>query len=250
MLQIYKKNETYSYKLFFLFFCLLLNMQNVCSQNNQLSFGFHLNNRGYGLETRLGVGKNLSKPKFLELGIWGLKAIKEQRISNFELFNPYVDPGPFVYGKINHAMMVQTGVGFTKTIAQRTTRNNVGVYLNTSGGILWGLIAPVFIDYHSPGANEYDFITARYNPEVHQREFILQSRSFWKGKEELGITPGVYFRQGLVLEFGNYMYAPNKIETGFMLNTFFNSPNLLYKQKYPSSFLSFYISFALLNLNT
>lgn len=250
MLQIYKKNKSYFYKLFYLFFCLLLNAFTSYSQNNQLSFGFHLNNRGYGLETRLGIGRNTAMPKFLELGIWGLKAIKEQRISNFELFNPYVDPGPFVFGKINHAMLLQTGVGFTKIIAPRTSRNNVGVSLNTSGGILWGLITPVIIDYHLPGANEYDFITTQYDPEVHQRDFILQSRSFWKGRNQLGVSPGAYFRQGLVLEFGNYMYTPNKIETGFMLNAFFNSPNIMYKQKYPSTFISFYISFALLNLNT
>lgn len=182
-----------------------------------------------------------------EFTLTGLKDLKEIKISNVDFTNPTLTPGAFVYGKINQVTPLRFGFGKEFILSRRPDRNSIGAYWHSSVGLTIGLQTPVFIDYVNPGANDIGFVTVRYDPNLHQRQNIIQSYSFLKGLSQAELLPGIYTKQGTVLEFGNYTYTPNRVEAGFMLEAFFIRPDIMYQRKHPNIFLSFYLSFAILN---
>lgn len=212
------------------------------------SSNIHLSDRGYGFGMSLHETSNARINSIYELLFIGLRDNKEIKISNVDMVNTTLTPGAFVYGKVNQFIMMRAGYGKEISLARRPDRNSIGVLWSTSIGLNIGMQSPVFIDYYTPGQNDYDFLTVKYNPSIHERPNIIQSHSFFKGLSEVKLLPGIYTKQALVLEFGSYSYAPNRIEAGFILDTYFARPEIMYGRKHAPVFISFYVSFALLNI--
>jgi len=213
-----------------------------------LSANVHLSDRGYGFGMNFRESSNSRINTSYELLVSGLRDVKEIKISNVDMINTTLTPGAFVYGKLNQFIMLRAGYGKEVSLARRPDRNSIGVIWSASTGINLGMQSPIFIDYYTPGQNDFDFLTVKYNPAIHERPNIIQSHSFFKGLSEVKLLPGIYVKQALILEFGSYSYAPNRIETGFILDAYFNRPEIMYNRKHTPVFVSFYVSFALLNI--
>jgi hypothetical protein len=226
---------------------MLLFYEESVSQELGIASNIQASNRGFGLLVNLRKEKPSGNYSLYELGYIGVKDAKEVRISNVNLVNPSMTPGAFTFGKVNYLQIIRVGLGEEFVLAKRPDKNAVGVVWTYSGGLNIGLQAPVYIDYNTPGANDFGFQTFRYDPAVHERQNIIQSRSALKGMGKSKILPGIYLKQGMIFEFGNYTYSPNRFETGFVLDAFLEKPVIIYDKKHPNIFLSFYVSFAILN---
>lgn len=219
----------------------------MAAQNLELSTQIQATNRGYGISINLRQAAKETGVNAIELSYNGIRDHKEVKISNVNLVNPSLTPGAFTFGKINYLQAVRIGLGREKMWAKRPDKNAVAVIISTIAGANLGLQVPVFIDYNTPGANDFGFQTFRYDPAIHQRQDIIQSRSALKGMSKSKILPGLFVKQGLVFEFGNYTNAPNRLEAGWMVDALIKKPEIMYEKKHPNIFLSFYVSFAILN---
>ncbi|MCK9481057.1 MAG: hypothetical protein M0R38_04765 [Bacteroidia bacterium] len=212
-----------------------------------ITSSLHLNNRGSGL----GFGvreKNKKKVNSVyEFHVMNLKSFKELTISNVGMANSSQEPGTFKYGKINQVLQFRFGYGKEVSLAKRPDKNAIGIIWNSTAGLNLAFQIPVFIDYNTPGQNENGFITVRYDPEVHERPNIIQSHSYYNGLSGSKFIPSLFLKQGLIMEFGNYANSPSRLESGLILDAFPIQPQIMYNQKLPHFFLSFYVSFALLN---
>jgi len=92
----------------------------------------------------------------------------------------------------------------------------VQVSLLYYGGISLGLTKPVYLYIINTNTNE--ITEEKYNPEVHNLDYIYGRASFLSGILELGFYPGVYAKGGLDFEFGVKNKAISSLEVGGTLD--------------------------------
>lgn len=236
------------YKLLALALLSLWTLRSQAQGVSSFSADVHLNSRGFGLQFNYLVPQSNTFSKKIITQFSSVKDPKEITITNLTLSNPDINNGGYEFGKINSMYAMRFGMGFEKPLAARPDKNAVGVIYSASAGLNLAVQSPTFIDYYDPSQVEKQFVTERYNPEIHQRQNIIQSRGFFYGLKSAHILPGLFIDQSFVYEFGKYSYLPNRITTGVLIDAHFIRPELLYQNKHPSVFLTFYISFAILNL--
>ncbi|MCO6495008.1 MAG: hypothetical protein J5I91_04925 [Bacteroidetes bacterium] len=237
----YKKN-------FGILLSIFLYISTGYGQEHVFTTNININNRGSGIGLGLHQKSNNKVNTKFELNFMTLKDPKELLISNIGMSNSGIDPGTFKFGKVNQVLQTRLGYGKEITLAKRPDRNSIGLIVNATVGLNFALQIPVYIDYNTPGQNELGFVTERYNPEIHDRERIIQSHTYYnRGFTNAKFIPSIFIKQGLIMEFGNYTKTPNRIEGGIILDAFIIRPELMYKSKLPHIFPSFYISFAVLN---
>lgn len=225
-------------------------LQLKSQEEHTFGSNLQLNSRGFSVVFNVLQQSSKRSNNLYELSIGNVKDAKEIRISNLDMVSNIAPPGVFTYGKVNSLYALRLGYGKEITLAPRPNFNAVGLIWSCTGGVNIGVQSPTFIDYYMPGATDYSIQTVRYNPEIHERRHIIQSKNFFRGLNQASILPSIYIKQGIVVEFGNYTYAPNKIEAGFMIDAYFIRPELMYLRTHPTVFTSFYISFAILNIET
>lgn len=222
----------------------------VAQSGFDMSAYIQLTSRGFAVQLD---AVNISPQKYrplYEIAVGNLKDMKELRITNTQVMSPTAPPGVFTFGKIHHLYYLKSGFGRQLVVADRPDFNTVGISLKGVMGLQLGIQSPVFIDYYHPNqTNDEGVVTIRYDPQVHVREGIIQSRNFFSGLNQASVLPGVYMKGGTLIELGNYTYTPSRLEAGISVDAYFIRPELMYGRRHPAVFTTFYISFALLNVN-
>lgn len=216
----------------------------ITFEDRSLKAGVHLSPNGTGLFYRNCVPVKGKKYRVFDISLTGVRSVKEKSILNQRMFNP----SPYIYGKVNRLYALRPMIGLQKTMAQRQSKNSIGVNIFALGGISLGLIKPIYVDIEAVDPNTPNaFYTksVRYNPSTTNRDKIFGYSSFDKGIGQTKAQLGLSFKAGADFNWGNYSSDFRSLEIGILLDYFPARPEIMYGIKNKVVYSSFYISFAL-----
>jgi hypothetical protein len=206
----------------------------------QWSLGALLHTNGWGLKFR--KGKNITA---LRQFMWELEWSTYKSPKEIKQVNPYYsDSRAYIYGKLNYLSFLRGGVGFQHILNRKPYWGGIQLSWIYSGGISLGLTKPSYLYIiHTINDQEFEIVEERYDPDVHNIDYIYGRGSFLAGILELGFYPGIYLKTGLDFEYGARNKALSSLEVG---TTFDVSPIAIPIMAYNPKqrfFLTIYISF-------
>ncbi|PKP11780.1 MAG: hypothetical protein CVU09_02790 [Bacteroidetes bacterium HGW-Bacteroidetes-4] len=178
---------------------------------NERTFHLMLNSNGWGGGFMYGKMKNIYRKQLWNVEFVSIKDPKEYRVSH-----PYYpDLRRFVFGKANEMYNFRFGLGQQFNLFDKKDRGGIEVRLFYHTGLSVGVLKPLYyITSESPRVEE------KFDPAIHSPYDILGGASFFKGFNELNVTPGVYLKAGSGFEFSQREKFLNVIEGGVGLDVF------------------------------
>lgn len=204
--------------------------------------GITAHTKGMGINFRTILNENDGGiSNFFNVDLVSWKYAKEKKV-----YNPNLpDPTPYTYGKLSRLYALHLGLGKQIILAQRNTRNAIGIQVLGSAGLSVGALKPNYVDLQKTAPNgEFIVVSEKYNPAKQTPNEILGYSSYSKGFDELKALPGLYAKVGINVEWGNYLSESKSVEVGTMFDFFPGRPNVMYGLTNKTVFSSFYISFA------
>lgn len=178
----------------------------------QWSLGIMFHTNGWGLKFRRGKNIVALRQFMWELEFSTYKSPKEVRI-----INPYFsDSKSYIYGKLNYLFFLRGGIGQQHIMNRKPYWGGVQVSLLYYGGISLGLTKPVYLYIINTDTGE--ITEERYDPAIHNLDYIYGRASFLSGIIQLGFYPGVYAKGGMDFEFGVKEKAISSLEIGATLD--------------------------------
>jgi hypothetical protein len=203
---------------------------------HQWSLGALLHTNGWGLKFR--KGKNITA---LRQFMWEIEFSTYKSPKEVRSINPYYsDSKSYIYGKLNYLFFLRGGIGQQHILNRKPYWGGVQLSVLYYGGISLGLTKPVYLYIINPNTGE--ITEEKYNPDIHNIDYIYGRASFLTGLIQLGFYPGVYVKGGLEFEFGIKNKATSALEVGATLDfSPIPVPLMAYNPK-QQFFLTLYIS--------
>ncbi len=206
--------------------------------------GLQASPNGFGFVFRNVAPSRKSLGKVLDVNFTSVRHYKEKTILN----QRSVNTSPYIFGKINKFFALRPMAGIQKTLAEKRSKNSVGINMFGVAGPALGFLKPVYvnvemIDPNNP--NAYISVARKYEPEKISPSAIIGNASFVKGLDETKLVAGLSFKTGVEFNWGYYSSEFKSIEVGVLIDYFPSRPELLYNIKNKSVYSSFYLSFAI-----
>jgi len=167
-----------------------------------LSGGLTLATNGIGGELNaLLTPTPLIENQKITLSFQSIKHSRETKIQN----SRYVNPKPYVYGKLNGATTIRLSYSMSKQIGQRMT-SKPSVFWGFSAGPSLGILKPYYIGYQSNAPESNSPALVPQSAETIANQDSIYGPAPWTlGTDELSFKPGLHF-----------CYVPfNKLESFF-----------------------------------
>jgi hypothetical protein len=216
-----------------------LNEQQKVFFRNERSFAIMLNTDGYGFGYRSAKRIDYLNKRLFEIEGGTLKHPKEYKQPTL-----YTQGGSFKYGKINYPFYFRGGLGHQHEIFKKADLGGIAIrYFYSAGGIL-GFYKPIYykIVYPLPG-NEYMIKEEKFKPAITQPQDIYSKASFFKGFNEIKLTPGLYAKGGFNFEYSKEDKVIHAIEIGAQINAFANTIPIMASSDNKSIFFSLFVSY-------
>ena len=196
--------------------------------------GLQVNNHGLGCNFRRGFHETVKKKKFFELDFVTLKHPREVKQSTSD------QTSNFVFGKLNDAYSVRFGYGKHNVLAYKPFGKGVEIKSIYSFGLTTTFLKPVYYLVIFPG--QLQPVEERFDPEKHELYNIIGSGSYFKGFNELTLQPGLYAKMAINFEYATDRQSIRSLETGVVVDAYFNNLEILaFNRNYPV-YISFYLS--------
>ena len=184
---------------------------------NERSIGFLLNSNGWGASYRYAKRINARNKTIYEIDLVNIKHPKEVKISNANY-----NSGSYILGKTNLFLNFRGGWGKQKEIFRKVDRGGISIRRYFSVGPVIGLLKPIYYEvwkYDGSGTqNGYSLVEEKFSADLHGT--IYGRASFFKGFDEISITPGVFGRFGMSFEYSTSDINIHAIETAVSLDLF------------------------------
>ncbi len=219
-----------------------LDTQKKIFYRNEKSFGVLLNSNGFGASYRDGKWKNDRDRKLFEIDFNYVQHPKEIKY-------PYIDynnTGNFAYGKTNIMFSLRGGPGFQHEIYQKVDKGGISIRRFFSFGPSLAIYKPIYYDVAttiltSSGLQYIKQSMLFYNSLIPQD--IIGRSSFFKGIGETKFMPGVYAKGGISFEYSKLDKILHALELGIALEAYPKRIPIMYIDKNPWAFFSFFISY-------
>ncbi len=239
---------------FFLFFACLL-MSRVSGQTDpeilsekvllrrEHAAGIFAHSQGAGIEFRKGYNKDFFTKWSYEFGLLEMKSTRETRVANAIFRNTR----SYFYGKLNNIYLLRGGAGKQKLLNRKPAWGGVETRYFWAGGGSVAFIKPVYLDIiHDLTFNQlyatFTLKTERYDPGKHNFENIYGRASFFKGFDEVMISPGAYARGGFSFDFASKNQVLTDVEIGVAAEFFPKALQIMALRDPERFFLTFFIS--------
>ncbi len=155
---------------------------------------------------------------------------------------------PFVMDKINRIWVFRPYYARSWMLSERRSRFDVGLSLQMGAHIPFAYAWPIYVWVYRSNLPFDAVEEVRYNPEVHDVQFIGGESSYTRGISEGKIIPGIGVSAAISMEWGNYRNISNTLSIGFMNDFFVQELPLLNAinvnpQNLPALFINFAIGF-------
>lgn len=184
---------------------------------NERTFGIQLNTNGYGLNFMYGKRINAFRKTIYSFDFSVIKHPKEykQTLS--------YEGSRIAYGKINSFFALKGGIGFQKEIFSKRDKGAIAIRRYYNFGPSIGFVKPIYyeVSYDGNSTEDEQFDIDNYN-------YIQGKSSFFKGFDEISISPGAYAKVGLSFEHSKKDDIIRALEVGAMLEGYlFKIPIML-----------------------
>lgn len=205
----------------------------------ETSWGISLNSNGYGLTYRRGKEKTIFKKVLYEFDFAVKKNPKEIKAKN-PFFTNSKD---YVFGKLNRFNAIHAGIGVQNVLNHKPYWGGTEIRYVAFTGLSLGMSSPVYLYIINfvPGTYETNLTTERYDPDKHNVDNIYGNGPFAKGFFNITPHPGVFGKLGLNFEFGNQDRKLRSLETGFCMEAYLNSVQIMSFNDPQRLFFSFYL---------
>lgn len=237
-----------------LFLLLLFFCHQILAQNDPLTapsllyksqrmYGGNLHTKGWGLNYKHGIYRNAKNITLFDVEFLKMRHPKEVRILN----SAFENPKPYVFGKLNSAFFLRTGIGNKRMIAEKFYKTGIAVHISYSAGLTTCLLKPVYLDIYKKGPNDdvAYVIAEKYDPEVHVDQGVIYGFSkFGEGLDEIEFMAGAHGKAALNFEWGEYSDEMKNLEVGMAADAFPSELPLMAFTKNKNIFTTFYICFS------
>jgi hypothetical protein len=215
-----------------------INEYTTINYKNSFGAGPLLHTNGWGISGKYFLNRSVSKNLCFGLDIISLKHPKETRI----IHSIYDDAKPYIYGKLNHIILLKPGLGNQFIIADIERPNGIRINFNFLAGMNIALLKPVYLSI----LRDNQIAQERYDPEIHESQGdIFGGASFFIGFSEIKTQFGAFGKASLSFEWSKHDDDVKGLETGVMIELFQEElPIFAFienKQVYINLFLSFYL---------
>ena len=207
---------------------------------NEKSFGISLNSNGIGISGRYAKRINARKKTIWEIDGANIKHPKEVRISN-----SYYNNRSFVFGKQNMFLNLRGGWGKQHEMFRKVDRGGISIRRYFTVGPAIGFLKPIYYEVFKAGGggiNDYYISEEKFSTSTHQGN-IYGRASFFKGIDEIKITPGIYGRFGFSFEYSKSDITIHAIETGVSLDLFPREMVIMATEKNNFYFLTLFVAY-------
>jgi hypothetical protein len=216
----------------------------ITFDESSLKFGFHAGANGFGLFYRNTVPVRKSASRVFDISFTSVKHFKEKTVLNQRVVNT----SPYIYGKINRLYALRPMLGLQRTMAEKNSKNSVGVNVFGCIGPTLGLLKPNYMDIETVdpnNPNSFVAVSVRYTPETISPNRVIGNSSFNRGLNETRIVGGLSVKSGVEFNWGYYSSEYKSLEVGFLIDYFPGRPEIMYHLKNKKVYSSFYLSIAL-----
>ena len=201
---------------------------------NYFQAGFSLNTNGYSLNAR----KSWVQNAFLERG-YEADIVMIRHPKEINSYNPLIFGGSsYPYGKLNSLYAIRIGFGESREIAEKIDLGSIEINYFYYGEVSIGGVKPIYLEIIEGDR----LVTRRYDPTKHSINNIYGGVPFTKGFSEIKIYPGIYAKFGLNFDYKVSTTKIGTIETGIVIDYYFNDVPIMAKTKNYSYFLAYYVS--------
>lgn len=164
-----------------------------------------ISTNGYGVGYLFLQKQTVRRYNFQKIGFSELKHAKE-----IKGVNPrYSGEQQFIFGKLNHAYPIEYSLGRLHKIALKGSRRSVGLRYYYSGGIDFAVLKPAYYEIEVVYSQDSSTtVIDKFNPEYHDINNIVRRVTWFRGLDELHISPGFHFEIGFMADFSR---RPNRI---------------------------------------
>ncbi len=233
------------------FFITVFSLHNLQAQNtNDITFdeatlkvGARIATNGVGFFYRTTQPIKNHKRRLLDFDLSSIKNAKEKDVINPRLANTR----PYIYNKINRVYNLRFLGGFQHVLAERNSKNSIGISLFAAVGPSLTFIKPIFLDVQEQDPNfpaGFINVSRRYNPETLQSTQIIGNSSYFTGINQTKLNLGLSFKSGIEFNWGSFGSDFKSLELGIMVDCLPSNPEFLYNQKNKVFYSGFYLSFA------
>jgi hypothetical protein len=208
-----------------------------------LKFGIHASANGLGLFYRNTTPLKKNNSRVFDISFTSVKHYKEKTILNQRVVNT----SPYTFGKINRMYALRPMIGLQKTMAEKRSKNSIGINAFALAGPTIGFLKPNYVNVEMldpKNPNVYISVAMRYEPEKINPNMIIGNSSFARGLGETKLTAGLSFKTGVEFNWGYYSSEYKSIEAGILIDYFPGRPEIMYNIKNKTVYSSFYLSFA------
>jgi hypothetical protein len=216
-----------------------IKLQERIFYRNEKSIGLSLNSNGFGLSGRYAKRISARKKTIWEIDGANIKHPKEVRISN-----SYYNNRSFVYGKQNLFINLHGGWGKQHEMFRKVDRGGISIRRYFSVGPTLGFLKPIYYEVFKSGGgvNDYYISEEKFDPSIHYG-YIYGRASFFKGFNEITVTPGIYGRFGLSFEYSKSDITIHAIETGISLDLFPRKMEIMATEDNDFYFLTLFVAY-------
>lgn len=205
-----------------------------------ISAGLTLATNGIGGELNALITPSaLIQYQKITLSFQSVKHSRETKVQNTK----YVNPKPYVYGKLNAAATVRLSYSMSKQIGQHKT-SKPSVFLGLNIGPSLGILKPYYIGYQSNSTESNSpAIIPQSIETIANQDSIYGPASWTLGMDDLSFTPGLHFATYLSINWNHSFYFQSW-ESGVRLDYYPQELEILHLSD-NKAFMSIYTSYVI-----
>ncbi|MDP2388475.1 MAG: hypothetical protein Q8M29_19030 [Bacteroidota bacterium] len=181
---------------------------------NEATGGIFAHSRGFGAEYKRLKHVTGKKKRFMEVQLLNMKHPKEFKVR----YEGVGGSKSFYYGKLNSLFMLRGGIGFQRTLYERSERKSVEIRMSTSFGPNLTFAKPVYLYVFKE--NLTSPVIEKYDPELHTLTNIAGRAPSLYGFGNMRIYPGAYGKMGFSFEYADYSNEVKALEAGVVVDAF------------------------------
>ncbi len=203
--------------------------------------------RNYGFDLGVGLKTTWQPDQIAET--FGLRLGNIQHPKEIWVVNQTLPASePFVMDKVNRIWVFRPYYARSWMLSERRSRFDVGLSLHIGGHIPLAYAWPIYVWVYRSNLPFDAVEEVRYNPDIHNIQYIGGESSYARGIYEGKIIPGLGVSAAFSAEWGSYRNISNTLSIGFMNDFFVQELPLLNAinvnpQNLPALFINFAIGF-------
>jgi len=207
-------------------------------RKQEFTGGFVLHSQGFGLILRRSKNKTFMRKRVIELEAVSMEHPKEIRLTS-----AIAEGGrSYVFGELNQVVVTRLGYGRHNVMYAKFDKGVEVRYLYIGGmSVAWA--KPIYLEVIDRNiAGPQVPFSERYDPDKHYPDNIYGMSSELKGIDQMRLLPGLYGRFGFSFDYAKQQKNIASIETGVIIDYYFQDVPMMAKIDNDPYYLTFYVS--------